>query len=170
MIVRAINIQMNTTTTIKDTARVWVFTSNRSLTATEGSEITELSNAFCRQWTAHKAALHAVAEVLFDNFLVISVDEEQQGASGCSIDAMHKFVQSIEKQFSITLFDRLRVVYSSEGQLYNVTLNEFESLFEQGRVELKTPVFNTLVRTGDELAHHFMIPLSDSWLVSRLRR
>ena len=156
-------------TSIRSSARIWVFTSNRTLTQTEAREISKLSNAFCIQWTAHKVALHAEAEVLHNTFLVISVDEEKHGASGCSIDAMHQFVRSLEKQFEIILFDRLRVVYMDESHSNNISLKEFENKFAQGEVNYSTLVFNTLISTGAELAQLFLIPLSDSWLANRLR-
>jgi hypothetical protein len=114
-------------------------------------------------------ALHATAEVLENVFLVISVDEETHGASGCSIDAMHQFVRGLEKQFNTTFFDRLRVVYSVAGKIENCTLKEFEELYSRGIVSQNTLVYNTLVSSGKELNNNFLIGVSDTWLANRLR-
>lgn len=154
---------------IKDTAKVWVFGADRTLSEKESASIQEAAELFCREWTAHKVALHATAEVIKNTFLVIAVDEEAHGASGCSIDAMHKFVRGLEQQYSVSFFDRLRVVYQQEGVTSNVSLRDFEELFKKGEVNSGTKIYNSLVSNGGELAGNFLIPVSDSWLSSRLR-
>lgn len=159
---------MTTITGIPEKARVWLFTAERILSAAESQEINELAGAFCRQWTAHKVALEARANVLKNTFLVISVEEDVHNASGCSIDAMHQFVRSLESRFGIKLFDRMRVVYLEDEKVKNVTLREFENLFREGLVGAETNVFNALVNNGAELAQDFVLPLKKTWLAGRL--
>lgn len=160
---------MSNTATIKETSRIWVFTSGRLLSDKEVEKIRLLARDFCLKWTAHKVALQASAEIISNTFLVISVDEEAHGASGCSIDAMHQFIRHLEKEFNTSFFDRLRVVCSFKGNTENYSLKEFEELFTQGIVNQDTLVYNTLVNNGRDLADNFLIPVRDSWLANRLK-
>jgi hypothetical protein len=160
---------MNNSEKIKETSRIWVFTSGRKLSDQEADNVRLLARDFCLKWTAHKVALHAAASIIANTFLVISVDEEAHGASGCSIDAMHLFVRGIEKEFNTTFFDRLRVVFSLNESLENYSLKEFEELFSRGIVNQDTLVYNTLVSNGRELAENFLISVRDSWLAKRLK-
>lgn len=159
---------MSATQTITEQSRLWVFASNRLLSEEEALEMKNEAAAFSLQWTAHKVALTAAADVLYNSFLVIGVDEDKHGASGCSIDAMHSFIRKLEKKYAISLFDRLRVIYLNVDTVQNVSLKEFEKLYANGDVDQQTLIFNSLVNTGKELADNFLVPLSQSWLARRL--
>ena len=60
------------------------------------TEITTTIHAFLTQWTAHGASLNAGVSIPYNRFIVIALDESQQEATGCSIDASVKIIQEIE--------------------------------------------------------------------------
>ena len=64
------------------TARIWVYKSVRNLSNAEQKLVREQGGSFTSTWAAHGAPLDATVEVLYDRFVVISVDEEQAKASG----------------------------------------------------------------------------------------
>ena len=74
-----------------------------------------------------------------------------------------KHTQSIEKDFNISLFDRMQFAYKKEGRVEVASRKEFEKLLSQGVLNDDTIVFNNLVETNEELKSRWEIPLKDSW-------
>src|SRR5476649_1492029 len=100
-----------------ENSRVWVYQSNRELSAAESSQIQQELNNFTTGWTAHNNQLKAKAEVRYNRFLILIVDESQAGASGCSIDKSVHFMKELEQQFNINLFDRFNLAYRDGDEI-----------------------------------------------------
>jgi hypothetical protein len=75
---------------LSDEARVWIYPASRPFSSDECDQITTKLNAFLTQWTAHGASLNAAVTIPYNRFIVIALDESQQAATGCSIDASVK--------------------------------------------------------------------------------
>lgn len=153
---------------MNDNSRVWIFAADRQLNDPEVEQLTKDALEFTIKWTAHKVALKSKAEVLYNTFLIVSVDEDVHNASGCSIDAMHGFIKEQGKKMDINFFDRLRVVYQTETGIQNVRLSDFEKQFSMGQVNHSTLVFNTLIDNRKSLEDNFLIPVNQTWLAGRL--
>ena len=154
---------MNTIKNMPPDSKVWVFQSNRKLTGIETETIANAGNAFIAGWAAHGASLKASFDVLYNRFIVLSVDEKQAMASGCSIDSSVRFIKEIEKQFSLNLFDRLQVAYYSGNEIVSCSLSEFEKLAEQGLVNQSTVVFNNMITSKSAFDTEWEVPLKQSW-------
>ena len=150
---------------LADTARVWVYQSNRVLTAAETTEIQALTNAFVGEWTAHGSDLTAAGEVIHDLFIVLSVDEAQAGASGCSIDKSVAFIRSLQERYEIDLLDRMTFVYRNNltGDVETASRQNFARLYDIGMIDDETTVFDTVVPTLGEFRSRFELPLQASW-------
>src|ERR1700748_2929644 len=92
-------------------SRVWVYQADRKLSDKETQQVQILLDNFTTGWTAHNNQLKAKGEVRYNRFLILMVDESQAGASGCSIDKSVHFMQHIEQQLGIKLFDRFNLAY-----------------------------------------------------------
>lgn len=145
-------------------SRVWIYQSTTELTEDQTLQIQQQLNNFAQSWTAHNNALKATAVVQYNRFLILVVDENQAGASGCSIDKSVNFMKLMEKQFNINLFDRFNLAYrNADGQIVSVGRNAFEDLIKGGIITQDTIVFNNLVQTLAELESKWQVPLKDSW-------
>ena len=144
-------------------SRVWIYQSDRKLTSDEVLQIQINLDNFTHSWTAHNNQLKAKAEVRYNRFLVLIVDESQAGASGCSIDKSVNFMKQIEQQYGIVLFDRFNLAYRSGDNILSVPRHEFEILIREGVITQDTLVFNNLVQTLEELQTKWEVPLKDSW-------
>ena len=98
-------LAMNTIKNIPPDSKVWVYQSNRKLTDSEVETISNSGLAFIEQWAAHGASLKASFDVLYNRFIILSVDEKQAMASGCSIDSSIRFIKEIEKLLNINFND-----------------------------------------------------------------
>lgn len=146
-----------------DTARVWIYQSNRVLNDLEVLQINEKVQAFTSEWASHSIQLASSGAVLYQRFIVLMVDEHITGASGCSIDSSVRFIKTIEQAFDIQLFDRMIFSFIQNDEVKTVDRNTFASLYQQGNINDQTLVFDTLVNTKGALQHSFIKPLGSSW-------
>jgi hypothetical protein len=150
-------------------SRVWVYQSNRKLTDKEVQDIQDHLNNFTTSWTAHNNQLKATAEVLYNRFLILIVDESQAGASGCSIDKSVKFIKQIEEQFNINLLDRFNLAYREGNEVLSAPRHDFEEMLKNGIIDTNTIVFNNMVQNLNELQTKWEVPFKDSWHIQLFR-
>lgn len=144
-------------------SRVWVYQSNRKLTAEEVKEIKLSGNQFIAKWAAHGKALNAAFEVFYNRFLVLFVDEIQAQASGCSIDSSVHFIKQIESHFNLDLFNRMQICFRDEEVIKDLPLNEFRAKLENHEISEETIVFNNLVETKADFMKAWEVPIELSW-------
>ncbi|MNS69106.1 hypothetical protein D3C72_1024110 [compost metagenome] len=149
--------------TFSDNSRVWIYQSNRELTTAEFETLQNKLTAFATEWTAHDNLLKAKAEVKYNRFIILTVDESQYGASGCSIDKSVRLMKEIENELNINLFDRFNIAYKIDQDIYSVSRDEFEKLLTNGILNEQTIVFNNLVKSKQEFTTMWEVPLKESW-------
>jgi len=149
--------------TISEDSRIWIYQSNKVFNEAEVTHIQQKLNDFTSQWLAHGNKLAALGEVRFHQFIILSVDEMQAGATGCSIDKSVKLIQEIEQELSVNLFDRFRVAYREGDNIISCNRQEFEDLIKTGKVTEQTMVFNNLISTRKELETNWQVPMKSSW-------
>jgi hypothetical protein len=146
-----------------ENSRVWVYQADRQLTDAETKQIKDALDGFTYNWTAHNNQLKAKAEVRYNRFLVLIVDESQAGASGCSIDKSVHFMQHLEQEFKINLFDRFNLAYRDGDNVLSAPRHAFEDLIKQQSIDKETIVFNNMVQNLSELQTKWEVPFKDSW-------
>lgn len=149
--------------TISEDSRIWIYQSDKVFNETEVTHIQQKLNDFTSQWLAHGNKLAALGEIRFNQFIILSVDEMQAGATGCSIDKSVKLIQEIEQELSVNLFDRFRVAFREGDKIISCNRQEFENLIKTGKVTEQTVVFNNLISTRKELETNWQIPMKSSW-------
>lgn len=146
------------------TSRIWIYQSNRALSPQEESEILEKANHFARTWRAHGNDLQAGAAILYNQFLILSVNEEENGASGCSIDKSFKFIQDLESKYKINWLDRSKLAFYIDNKVNIYPLSELKFKIDSGTITKDTLIFNNLVDKKGDLEHKWIIPAKDSWI------
>lgn len=145
-------------------SRVWIYQSNRTLSQSEVDRINKEAALFLASWKAHGAQLHAAIEVIYNHFVVISVDEKVALASGCSIDTSVKFMKELQESLQIDFLDRMQIAYKDEsGKIQLLALPNFQKAIENGFVNEQTIVFNNLVQSKEEFLSNWEVPLHKSW-------
>jgi hypothetical protein len=144
-------------------SRVWIYQSDKELTDKQASELLEILNEFTAEWTAHNHQLKAKAEIRYNRFIILVVDESQAGASGCSIDKSVNFLKRIEQEFCINLFDRFNFAYRDGERVLSAPRHQFEELLKEGKIGNNTIVFNNLIHNLGDLATKWEVPFKDSW-------
>ena len=148
---------------ISENSRVWIYQSDRVLNPEEEQRIQQKLDEFTSQWLAHGHKLAAYGEIRHSQFLILSVDEEVAGATGCSIDKSVYLMKEIEKEFGVGLFDRFRIAYRDGDQVVNCSKSEFEERLRTGDVSSDTIVFNNMISSRKDLKSSWEIAMKDSW-------
>ena len=149
--------------TLSDEARVWIYPASRAFSLKECEKITAKLNTFLTQWTAHGASLNAGVSIPYKRFIVIALDESQQGATGCSIDASVKIIQEIEATYSVTLLDKMNVSFKQGEYITYKPLMDFKKMIKSKAVTKNTIVFNNLVVNKEEFLTQWEVPAHQSW-------
>lgn len=148
-----------------ENSRVWIYQSDRELTGAQVAQLQVQLDNFTTGWTAHNNQLKAKAEIRYNRFIILVVDESQAGASGCSIDKSVNFMKQVEQAYGINLFDRFNLAYRSDSGILSVPRDEFEALLKNGTITNDTIVFNNLAQNLTELESKWEVPFKDSWHV-----
>jgi len=148
---------------LPDTSRVWIYQANQPISKEKALKIQERLEAFTQQWTAHSHALRAYGEIRNHRFIILMVDESQAGASGCSIDKSVHFVQQLEREFDLNLFDRMNFAYLEKEELKAASREEFAQLYADEKINDETLVFDNLIKNKGEFDTAWVKKLGESW-------
>jgi len=146
-----------------DNSRVWVFQASRDLSEEEQSFMAVNLKMFLAEWAAHGASLYASYEFRYDRFLIIYLDEERAGATGCSIDKLMNIIAAFEEKLAMSFRDRMQVVYRTPQGLAETNLNALAGLLEKGEISSETRVFNNLVPSKSALDNSWETSITNSW-------
>lgn len=148
---------------LPDTARIWIYQSNRPFTEVEMEEIHTFIKEFITQWTAHGKSLQAGYEIPYRRFIILGLDQSQAAASGCSIDASVHFIQGLEKKYGVDLLDKMNVTFKQGEYVAYKTLADFKKMAKDKAISQNTVVFNNLVNNKQEYEESWEVPASESW-------
>ena len=148
---------------LPDSARVWVYQSNRAFLENELLTIRKESAEFINSWTRHGDQLKGGFTILYNQFLVLAIDESFANASGCSIDSSVRFVQKLEGQLSVDLMNKLNISFKDGENINIVSMADFQHYAKTDKITSETIVFNNMVQTKEEVATKWEVPAKDSW-------
>lgn len=146
------------------TSKIWIYQANRSFTAEEMVQLKSSLSTFLESWTSHNYKLKSFADIYYDRFIVLAVDESNSSmVSGCSIDTSVRYIKSIGCQLDIDFFDRLAIAYVSDNKLKTLHRSELKSAYQNGVISDSTLMFDNLVSSVGQFTSNWIIPLSKSW-------
>lgn len=144
-------------------ARVWVYQANKDLTDSEVNTIQQILENQINAWAAHGADLAGAVQVLHNRFVIIAVDEMQNQASGCSIDASTRWLKELGLEMNLDFFDR-SVAFIHNETLKTTEIAKIKSLVTEGILTNDTLILNNLVSNIQEFKTNWNIRASESWM------
>jgi hypothetical protein len=152
-------------------ARVWVFASDRPLRGGDAERLLAEVDAWLSQWKAHGAPLRSAREWRDDRFLAIGVDPTAEQASGCSVDALFRRLQELERVLDTSLVAGGRVFYRApDGATKVARRGDVGALAAAGELSVETPTFDTSVTDARAWREHFERPARETWVAALLPR
>lgn len=149
---------------LSDSSKLWVFQSDKIISPSNQKILINEISPFLTDWSSHGAEIKSSFEIRYDLFLIISVDEEINSASGCSIDKLTKFIIQISNEIGVDFFNRLNVAYMSDSEKINlINLSDFKTLISEGKINEESIVFNNLIKTKKDYIEQWEVQLKNSW-------
>ena len=124
-------------------SRVWLYLADRKLDATEVNYVTEQMHHFLSNWSAHNKKLTCDGTLLFNQYIILAVNEDIESASGCSIDSSVRFVKSLGAELNLDFFNRIKVMVLEDNE--PIISTYFEA------VEKKQNFINPMITKLEEL-------------------
>ena len=149
---------------LKPHSRVWIYQSKRKFTPGEKQIISESLSSFTNDWKAHGTPLVSSFDIRLDQFIVLAVDEEAHGASGCSIDGSTRVMKELEQTLGFNLFERAQASFLTDEGIVTWPLTKLKEAAGAGQWNADTTTVNTLVATVGELDTAFLVPAGSTWL------
>ncbi|MBQ0152267.1 MAG: hypothetical protein KBS61_05170 [Chryseobacterium sp.] len=143
--------------------RVIIYPASRPLATKEAKVITEKLYDFLATWAAHGKPLSSSFKIEKNQFIIICVDEEQEVASGCSIDSLGKVMKEIDEEFQLGLFDRMKASFVENGEVKTLKLIDFKNKIRNGELTKDIEVFDFSKNTYLEFLSNFLLPFGRSW-------
>lgn len=151
--------------TLADNSKIWIYQSSRLFTDVEVNELESRLLNFVENWESHSRTLKGAFLILENRFIVISVDESVNDASGCSIDKSVHFLQEIEIEFKTQLLDKSKVaIKNNNGEVVLYPLLSLKEAVTNGEITRDTLVFNNLVTSKKEFETLWIVPAENAWL------
>ena len=144
-------------------SKIWIYQSNRKFTDAEMNEIDTALQSFVENWSAHGTGLEASYQLKYNRFIILAVDQENQMATGCSIDTSVQFIQELEQKYEVDLLDKMNVTFKLGEHIAHKSLIDFKKMAKDKAVSENTIVFNNLVNTIEEWNENWEVPAADSW-------
>lgn len=150
---------------LPDHARLWVFASERPLDGPESARLLRAVDDFLETWHAHNVPLTCARDWRHDRFLLVGVDEQAAGVSGCSIDALVRTMKALGQELGVSLLDHASVFYRPDaGDVARLSREAFAAAAARAEVTPDTRVFDNTVTSVGALRHGgWEKPAADSW-------
>ena len=138
-----------------DESRVWTYLCNRILNDQEANLIEGQIKKFTRSWKAHQKPLSANGQLLYNQYIVLAVDESVEPISGCSIDSSVHLVKTIENHLEVDFFNRLNVLVLKHQTPKLVSYHDIGAC--KGDF-----VFNPRIESLGELRENWLVEIKDA--------
>ena len=148
---------------LPDTARVWVFASDRELSGAVADSLMAAVDQFLSQWKAHGVPLRCARDWRDDRFLAVGVDVNEENASGCSIDGLFRTLQQLQRSVGVQLVGGGRVFVRGENGVETMSREELVQRIANGGVSRETPVFDTSLADAGAWRERFELPAGEAW-------
>jgi hypothetical protein len=152
-----------------DNSKVWIYQASRLFTISEALQIEEILNDLVVNWKAHGAPVKGYANLFFGQFIILIADETATGVSGCSIDSSVRIIQQLEKQFGVEMFNWQNLAFIVKDKVQIIPRQQFNYALENNFITPETLFFNNVVADKKELQENWIIPISESWLKTKIK-
>ena len=150
-------------------SKVWIYQANRLFTISEALQIEEMLHSLVANWKSHGTPVKGYANLFFGQFIILMADEAATGVSGCSIDSSVRIIQQIEKQFGVEIFNWQNLAFVVKDKVQIIPRQQFNYALENNFITPQTLFFNNNVADKKDLEKNWIIPISESWLKTKIK-
>lgn len=144
---------------ISKTSRVFIYPSNRKLYKDELPVFLDKIEKFLSDFKE----VDSFFEIKYARFIVIFISDQTPLSLEKNDDLVY-FIQSLEKDYKITLLDKVNVCFKQGEYVQLKEIQEFKKLIKNKGVSKKTIVFDNLLNIKEEYDNYWEVPAENSWI------
>ena len=148
---------------VPDNSPLWIFQSDRELTAPEKDILSQRLDAFLSSWKSHEAIVTGQA-VIFENRFVLMAGHSAE-ISGCSKDSLFQIMKSASQELGCSLLTPQLISYRENGAIKSLERALFSSYVKKGLIGPRTVVFDvTLTHVRELNEGKFETQAQNTWM------
>lgn len=151
-------------------SKVWIYQASRKFSLQEVLFADSLLQNFVENWKSHGAPVKGFATILFGQFILLMADESDSTVGGCSTDSSVRIIKQIEQETNVSMFDRQLLAFHINDTVQLLPMAQFIPAITAGKIKAFNTYFNNTVLTKAKLLTDWMIPVSSSWLASKMKQ
>lgn len=137
---------------LPDEAKIWVYPTDRELTADDQQALISGLEDFLDSWVSHGRRVHGAAAILHAKFVVIAATLAEGDISGCGIDASVHALNPLAERLGFGFANPLDIHYrAGSGGIVSVDRLKFAEAVSRGLVDGSTVVYNPDLTTLGQL-------------------
>ena len=144
---------------IAKASKVFIYPSSRKLYKDELPVFLEKIEKFLLEFKE----VDSFFEIKYSRFIVIFISDQTSLDLKKNDDLVY-FIQSLEKEFKITLLDKVNVCFKQGEYVQLKEIPEFKKLIKNKGVSKKTIVFDNLINIKEEYDNCWEVPAENSWI------
>jgi hypothetical protein len=145
-------------------SRVWVYQTNRVLSAEEVTTAKAKLDLFTANWLSHADKVKGGYMVIPDGFIILYADIAVTEVSGCSTDSSVRVIKELEAAGNFGLFDRQILAFIINEEMVRIPLSKLTAAISENKINPDTLYFNNMVQTLADLKTNWQVPAGNSWL------
>ena len=147
---------------LPETAKVWIYPSNRKFYDTEIDGLNKKITSFLENWNADDETFQVSYKLVYNRFIVLFAESENP-LTNQIIDASVGFILQLQQEYEVELLDKMNVCFKQGEYVQYKDLKDFKKLLKNRAVTGKSIVFDNLVTTKEEFENYWEVPISESW-------
>jgi len=148
---------------IPETGRIWIFSSEKPLDQNDQSKIREKLEPFLERWKSEGKLFQSGFEIRENRFLIVGGNDTGFSLSGCTMDALQKFISKIGEELGSDFTTVPRFCFRSGDEIKVLSQAQFKDEILKGVINKDTIVFDNTIIKVNELQNSFEKRLQDSW-------
>lgn len=147
---------------LSDNNKIWVYVSDRPFTEKEDAYVEDKLTSLCEQWDVHGSPLKASFVVVKSQIVVLFSDENDNQASGCSIDSSVRGMREIGEKLDVDFFNRWNVACEKNNTIQVLHINDFKAKLKSGEMNGDDYIFKNILNSKSEFESTFREKIQES--------
>ncbi len=144
---------------LSETSKIYIYPSSRKFYKDEFPIINKRVEKYLNEFST----IDSFFEIKYQRFIVIIISDKTP-LSIEQIDVLISFIQSLEKEFNLSLLDKVNVCFKQGEYVQLKEIPDFKKLIKNRGISKKTIVFDNLINTKEEYENYWEMSAESSWI------
>lgn len=142
-----------------ETSKIYIYPSGRKFYTDEFPVINKKVEKYLKEFSM----IESFFEIKYQRFIIIIISDKTPLSINQNDDLI-AFIQSLEKEFKLSLLDKVNVCFKQGEYVQLKEIPDFKKLIKNRGVSKKTIVFDNLINTKEEYESYWEMPAESSWI------